>query len=223
MKVKKYINQIIPSLKLHDTLDHALILMEENKVGELTVVSADDELIGLITESFILESSDLSLTIEKVNLSNCLPKGLSGEKHIFEAFSYLSNNQLTIVPVIDASHKYLGCISIHDLVPVFDQISSFKELGGILVLGMKAISYSLSDIARIVETNNAKILSTSILNNEESEGDIKVVVKLNQTRVNSIVASFERHDYQILEKYSIDQETDPQFDNLGNLFNYLDL
>jgi len=223
MRVKNYINQIIPALRLNDSLNSALILMEENKVAELAVINSDDELIGLITESFLLENGDLSQSIEKSNLPAYLPIGLSGEKHVFEAFSYLSKNQLTIVPIIDSARKYLGCVSVHDLIPVFDQISSFNEAGGIIVLGVKAVGYSVSDIARIVETNNAKVLSTSVLTDESNLDDIKVVVKINQAHINSIVASFERYDYQILEKYSSEEETDPQFDNLGNFFNYLDL
>ncbi len=223
MKLKNYINQIIPALRLKDSLNSALILMEENKVAELPVINAEEELIGLITESFLLENVDLSQTVEESNLPAYLPKGLSGDKHVFEAFSYLSSNQLTIVPIIDASRKYMGCVSVHDLIPVFDKISSFDETGGIIVLGAKAASYSLSDIARIVETNNAKVLSTFILSNDSNPDNIKVVVKINQSHVNNIVASFERYDYQILEKYSSEEEVDPQHDNLGNFFNYLDL
>ena len=60
MKIKNYINQIIPVLRLNDSLNSALILMEENKVAELAVINSDEELIGLITESFLLENVDLS-------------------------------------------------------------------------------------------------------------------------------------------------------------------
>ena len=140
-----------------------------------------------------------------------------------KAFSYLSNNQLTIVPVIDASRKYEGCVSVFDLVPVFEKIIVGNEIGGTIVLGVKSAAYSLSDIARIVETNNAKVLSSFILTDESNLDDLKVVVKINQTHLNSIVASFERYEYQIIEKYSSDEEVDPQYDNLGNFFNYLDL
>ena len=223
MKVKNYINQIIPALRLNDTLNNALILMEENKIAELSVINSEDELIGLITESFLLENGDLSQSIKESNLPAFLPIGLSGERHVFEAFSYLNKNQLTIVPIIDASRKYLGCISVHDLIPVFDKITSFSETGGIIVLGVKSANYSLSDIARIVETNNAKVLSTFIIGNDTDINEIKVVVKINQSHINNIVASFERYEYQIIEKYSSEEEVDPQYDNLGNFFNYLDL
>lgn len=223
MKVKEYINQIIPALKLHDTLDEALILMEEHKIAELPIINLEDELVGLITETFLLETSDLSQTIEQTNLPKYLPNGLLGDKHVFDTFSYLSTNQLTIVPVIDASHKYLGSISIHDLIPVFGKISSFNDPGGIVVLGMKTTNYSLSDIARIVETNNAKVLSSFILSDELNPENMRVVVKVSVTRINRIIASFERYDYKIIEKYSAESEEDPHYDNLGNFLNYLDL
>ena len=223
MKVKDYINQIIPALRLDDSLEKALVLIEENKIGELPVINSEDELIGLITESFILEKHDFSISIEESKLPVYLPKGLKGDSHVFEAFSYLSNNQLTIVPVIDAARKYQGCISVFDLIPVFEKIIVANEIGGTIVLGVKSASYSLSDIARIVETNNAKVLSSFIITDESNADELKVVVKINQTHINSVVASFERYDYQIIEKYSSDEEVDPQFDNLGNFFNYLDL
>ena len=223
MKVKDYINQIIPALKLDDSLEKALVLIEENKVSELPIINSEDELIGLITESFILEQHDFSISIKESKIPTYLPKGLWAEKHIFEAFSYLSNNQLTIIPVIDASRKYLGCISVFDLIPVFEKITVAKEIGGIIVLGVKAANYSLSDIARIVEANHAKVLSSFIIAEETNLEDLKVVIKINQTHINRIVASFERYDYPIMEKYSDDEEVDPQYDNLGNFFNYLDL
>ena len=68
--------------------------------------------------------------------------------------------------------------------------------GGIIVLEMNAHDYSLAQIARIVEDNDAKIMSshvTSIANSIK----IEVTLKINQTDLTSIIRSFMRFDYNI--------------------------
>ena len=68
--------------------------------------------------------------------------------------------------------------------------------GGVIVLELNANDYSLAQIARIVEDNDAKILSshvTSIPNSFKME----VTLKINQTDLTSIIQSFQRFDYTI--------------------------
>ena len=68
--------------------------------------------------------------------------------------------------------------------------------GAVIVLEMNAHDYSMAQIARIVEDNDAKILSshvTSISNTFK----IEVTLTINQNDLTSIIRSFMRFDYTI--------------------------
>ena len=66
----------------------------------------------------------------------------------------------------------------------------------------------MSEIARIIESNNAKILSSYITSESEMEY-IEVTIKLNKINITSIVKDFERFNYIISASYNkIDQNID---------------
>ena len=68
--------------------------------------------------------------------------------------------------------------------------------GAVIVLEMNAHDYSLAQIARIVEDNDAKILSSHVTSLANSF-KIEVTLKINQTDMSSIIRSFMRFDYTI--------------------------
>jgi acetoin utilization protein AcuB len=69
-------------------------------------------------------------------------------------------------------------------------INSINEPGGILVLEMNQHDYTLTQIARIVEENNAKILSSFITSLPEST-QIEVTLKINTTDLDRIIQTFQ--------------------------------
>ncbi|NBN98586.1 MAG: CBS domain-containing protein, partial [Flavobacteriia bacterium] len=58
----------------------------------------------------------------------------------------------------------------------------------------------LSQIAQIVESNGARILSSFITSIHDST-KMEVTLKINTTSLNAILRTFERYDYQIKETY----------------------
>jgi len=68
--------------------------------------------------------------------------------------------------------------------------------GSVIVLEMNANDYSLAHIARIVEDNDAKILSSHVTSVPNSF-KIEVTLRINQTDLTSIIQSFQRFDYTI--------------------------
>jgi hypothetical protein len=68
--------------------------------------------------------------------------------------------------------------------------------GGVIVLELNTNDYSLAQIARIVEDNDAKILSSHVASVANSF-KIEVTLKINQTDLTSILQSFQRFDYTI--------------------------
>jgi hypothetical protein len=75
-----------------------------------------------------------------------------------------------------------------------------KEPGGVIVLEINAIDYSLSEIAQIVEGNDAKILSFFIHQEVESN-QMHVTLKINVIDLSAIIQTFVRYDYNIKAVY----------------------
>ena len=78
------------------------------------------------------------------------------------------------------------------------------------------------EIAQIVESNDAKILSSYIMSSVDST-TIEVTLKINKIELDSIIRTFERYDYTIKASFQKSgNDTDLQF-RYDALMNYLNL
>ena len=75
------------------------------------------------------------------------------------------------------------------------------EPGGIIVLEMSANDYMLSDIAGIVEEDDAKILSLTMESDPESTKLI-VSIKVSKVDISAILQTFNRFNYNIVASFS---------------------
>ena len=69
-----------------------------------------------------------------------------------------------------------------------------------IVLELNAIDYSLSQIAQIVESNDAKILSFYVSPEADSKR-MTVTLKINVVDLSAIIQTFVRYDYNIIAVY----------------------
>ena len=65
----------------------------------------------------------------------------------------------------------------------------------------------MSEIAQIIESNDAKILSSFISTPRNNE-TMNVTIKVNKTDLAAIVQTFERYNYNISAIYSSNNELD---------------
>ncbi len=213
-------HNIIP-LRTSDTGAEALGIMNDFYVRHLPIVN-DKQLLGLISEDDILEH-DIEEAVGSYQLSMTKPY-VKDTDHLYDVLKIISEYKLTVVPVIDSESNYKGLISQDDLVRYFANTGSFTEPGSIIVLEMHRRDYSLAEISRIVEEESAAILSTFITSSLENER-IDVTVKINKQdfKLQRIIASFERYEYNIKASF---QEAD-YFDGLqeryDSLMNYLNV
>ena len=92
--------------------------------------------------------------------------------------------------------------------------------GGILVLEVSQSDYSMAQIGQIVESNNAKILSSTILSNPAST-NLDVTLKINQEDLTAIIRTFERYDYVVKAEYQNGMGSDDLKWRYDALMNYL--
>lgn len=98
-----------------------------------------------------------------------------------------------------------------------------QEESCVIQLEMGAYDYSLSEIARIVEENDAKILGLTVDDNPEDPGRIVVTLLLNQPECAAIVKSFERYNYNIVGVFSSPDENLDLLDRYSLLMRYMNI
>ena len=220
MKAIELISEDIPPLTHTDTGEKALRWMDEFKVTHLPDLK-NGNFVGVISESDILDKMDVEDTLDK--LFDHLPRPYVNENsHIYEVLAKISEHKLSVLPILDNNEKYLGCTSIHNLITKIANTGSIKESGGIIVLEVNAVDYSMAQIAQIVESNNAKILSSYIMSPSDSN-KLEVTLKINQIELDRIIRTFERYDYTIkasFQKSSGDEDVQFRYDALMNYLNF---
>ncbi|MBX7182391.1 MAG: CBS domain-containing protein [Bacteroidia bacterium] len=195
MFAKELISHVIPSLKPGDHGLMALGWMEEFKVSHLPMVDRG-EYLGMISDSDIIDLNEPEEAIGTAH-SNLSKPSVQDDQHIYEVMKVISEQKLTVIPVLDSGNRYLGLISLADLIQKICQLVAVNEPGGIIVLEMNQNDYSLSQIAQIVEGNDTRILSCFVSASTDTT-KLEVTLKLNRTEISGVLQTFERYNYKIL-------------------------
>lgn len=221
MIAEELINHMIPPLKVTDDAHKAIVWMEEFRCSFLPVVD-EGLLLGFISEEIIMESNDIEKTVGSFMLvgKDCT---VSLESHFFDILRVAGEHKLNMVAVLGEQNTYAGIITVQDVMASFAQSASVQMPGGILVLSMDLIDYSLAEISRYVEENNAKIISSTMVEDVLDKGKIKLTLKINQLDLSRIVATLERFGYRVIGRYQEDARDDDSKERLDMLMKYLNM
>jgi CBS domain-containing protein len=212
-------NSIIP-LKTSDTGSYAISYMEECKVSHLPIVN-NVEFLGLISDNDINNTGNLKEPIGNHKLS-LVSAFVYEHQHIYEIIKIAVSLKLSLVPVLNDKNKYLGIITLNDLLQSISKILVIQNPGGIIVLELNNNDYYLTEIAQIVESNDAKILSLYITPHSDST-KLEVTIKINKIDIYPILQTFYRYNYIVKASYSESNYLDSLQDRFDSLINYLNI
>ena len=97
------------------------------------------------------------------------------------------------------------------------------EASCVIQLEMGAYDYSLSEIARIVEDEDAKILGLAVDPIPEEPGRLLVSLLVNKADCSGIIQSFYRYNYNIANTFSAPEENQDLYDRYSLLMRYLNV
>jgi signal-transduction protein with cAMP-binding, CBS, and nucleotidyltransferase domain len=220
MYARELISEDIPPLKTSDTGERALAWMDEFRVSHLPIVNNVD-FLGLISESDILDfnSSNEPIGGHSLNLSRPY---VFDYQHTYDVLKVMSSLKLSVIPVLNDKEQYLGLVHLSTLLQHFAEMASMKESGGLLVLELNLHDYSLSEIARIVESNDAKILSSYISSHIDST-KLEVTIKINRTDLSAIIQTFNRYNYTIKASFHQSEYVDDLKDRFDSFMSFLNI
>ncbi len=214
MFAKQFISNEIFPLKKLDSAESAMLFMEDWLVKELPVVEGA-KVLGMVKKSMLFDNE--SKRIDQLMDINTKPYVVNEFTHLFELMKQMNQFELNSLAVIGSDQQYLGVVCAKDLSNYSFAHSALVQDGSVLVLEVSAIHYSLAEISRICESNDAKIIHLMIENLKDENNTLLVSIKLNKQYLTHVIASLERFSYKIVYTNS---PTDPN-NSLDDRYNWL--
>lgn len=220
MFTAEIINNNIPRLQLQDTVSKALQLVIDFRVTHLPVIS-EEKFLGLISEEDLLDVEDDRLSIEVLQ-EYFIHNSVRENVHFLNAVNFSIQHDTNIVPVVNEVSIFKGVITRTDLLRTLGNFAGANEIGGIIVLQMNRSQFAISEISRIVESHDSTLFHLNTTTHPDN-GQLTVTLHLNKREVASIVATFERYDYDVIHSYGTEKFENDIETNYRHLMNYLDI
>jgi CBS domain-containing protein len=203
MLAKDFITKGFPALKSSDTSEYALSVMGELKIRHLPVVSGG-EYVGLLSEEELLGVSDRSAPIPEPLL---FAPSIGELSHLHVILERMAGYHLSVLPVLSLKGKYMGVILRYKMLDVLADLCNAESSGSVVVLELQPLDYALSDIARIIEANNAHVLNL-LLNTDKDTGRLTLMIKIDLEDATPVIRSFERFNYTVLYHFMEREQVD---------------
>ena len=195
--------------------------MYEFKTAHLPLVDKG-RYLGLITEDDIMDFNHPDEPLSNYQRQLYHPM-VRDTDHLYDVMKVAAGLQSTLLPVVDADMQYVGLITVQSILRWFAAMRGISEEGGVITIKLPGLKdYTLSDVARLVESNNAQILSSSLRNVPET-GELQLTIKVNVTEIQHIVATLQRFEYDVEAHYHESESNEDVQDRYDALMNYLNI
>lgn len=217
---KDLLSEFIHPLSPADTGVTALHWFDEYKLTHLPVVE-NRLLKGILSEEDVYNNNSFE---EPVNTFIQQLKNISVNQsgHFYDVINLFSHNKLTLLPVTDDNNVYTGSIIWQDLISHIADLVGASEQGGIIVLELNEKDVSISDISRIVESNNFRIINLYTTYLPESTL-CEVTLKINSMDIQPVLQSLYRFNYTVKASYFASDYFEGLRERYNNLMNYLNI
>lgn len=192
--------------------------MDRNKTRHLPLIKSKAFLT--VVDEDTLRSTQPGTTLAELTKSG-VRVFVRSQDHMLEAAKKMSNEGLTIIPVLDEDDTYMGVITLEKL---YDEIISTYDLsseGSLLVLEVPQQDFYLSEIIRILEMEKVHIFS--VLVSTTNYPEIEITLKTDIKDINSIIQTLERYSYKVKAYYEDDNYSHQLKDRYESLMSYLNV
>jgi len=216
--VENIIESSLFPLKSSDSVDFALETMLSLQISALPVVD-NEQIIGFIESSSLIGLNPK--TKIKGILKNNLGWIINEQHHYSEALKQFSEFKADCLAVVDAENKFKGIVSKSSLINFIAQSYTLSAEGSVICLEMVARNYSLNELNRIIENEDAKILGVNIFNIPDSSR-IMINIKLNTVFTDRIILSLQRFGYEITATFYNNHDISDSDNRYKSLLKYLE-
>lgn len=216
------INQIISlnqvSLGSNPSYIELYEAFEPDMIKAIPLLHDGGEFFGLVYKSDFLKADSTDFDLSDV-LSHHY---LYDHYHILETLREFLKVEKQVLPVVDTENYFLGFCYLSEVQYHFTRTISLVEGTSMLVIETTWQNYSLVDIGRIVESNQAKILNLYVSSHPDTN-HIEVTLVLNVNDINDIIATFNRFDYYVTYSTAAMEQDDILKERYDSLMHFLDI
>jgi acetoin utilization protein AcuB len=220
MITKELLSETIAPLNPSDSAAFALGIMDDFKISHLPIVQ-NLTFMGLISDTDIYNFNKFDEPVVNHNLS-LGQVNVTEHQHIYDAIKIFSTLSLSVLPVVTENNQYLGIITQSDLIKHLAGIFAINNPGGVIILEINEKDYYLTEIAKIVESSDAKVLSLSITSFPDST-KLEVTLKLNRMDIEPVLQTFNRYNYSVKASFSENLNLESLKDRFDSLMKYLNV
>ncbi|WP_297984732.1 CBS domain-containing protein [uncultured Chryseobacterium sp.] len=216
MFIRDYISKDYPAFNHMDSIEEASDIAKEFGYSHI-FIKKKGVYVGALSQSFLEESPEGTLGSLEIHYEKF---AILEDGNVLDTVKLFHIFNANVVPVIGKTEKYLGYISCDDIFSEFSKYPLFSENGAILTIQTSTKHYSFTEIAKIVETNNAKMYGIYI--SAVNEDNIHITMKISSENLSSIDETFERYGYNVVHKHYDDEKEDLLKDRFGFFQKYLE-
>lgn len=151
------------TIKRGSTVQDALNMMHEYKIGGIPVVDDDRNLVGIVTNRDLRFERDLTKVIDEVMTKENLVV-TSQSTNLEEAADILQNHKIEKLPVVDKNGKLVGLVTYKDITKAKDKPNAAKDALGRLrvAAGIGVTKDSMERARALVEAGvDALVIDTA--------------------------------------------------------------
>lgn len=211
MLAAELIDPMLPALKLTDTVGEALEWMQEHRIGQM-VLTEQTEYKGLLSEDLLMDVADEDRPLTDVMRLFEQVYAVDNQ-HSLELLTLALEHRLEVIAILNEDREFMGTVSVNELLKNFARELGIAEQGAILILTIDERDYSLTEISRLIESNNVKIIGSYFSSAAYGMPDrSRLTLKLNRRDIGPVVSTLERFGYNVESAFantpieSIDQE-----------------
>jgi acetoin utilization protein AcuB len=216
----QYIITDVEPLNPKQTVEDALKRLEGLHFDMLPLI--DNNKLNNYISFENLEGLSPKSYLSKVPLFTTVLPYVTPHQHIINVLSQLKTLNLSLLAVLDDENNYVGILKTKDIVKALSLSLSVKAKGSIIVIRLKPQDFSLSDIVRIIEYGDAKVLGFFTFEIENSE-ELELHLKLSTTFLRNILATLERYEYNVVQYYNREDANDDNDWRYEHLMKFIDL
>ncbi|MGB2528391.1 CBS domain-containing protein [Flagellimonas sp. SN16] len=200
MQIQSQIINTVPVFEVSETLKEVIRFFEETTFSHVAVTENGVYLGLLSANDLACFEPEKKIDAFRFDLESFF---VTKETSWLDVLEMFSRNEANILPVLDENQTIIGYYDLEDVVSLFIDTPFFSEPGAILVVATGIKDYSFSEIAQIVESNNARLLGAFIT---DSQNDVvQITLKIGAQGLNEVAQTFRRYNYTIVFGNSDDQ------------------
>lgn len=206
MLIEEIMIKNVITLSPSDTVEDALQTMRHNKIRHLPIVTAEGEMVGIISDRDLKEIVPSSISeikdhsIYTIKLAEIMTTNLIiGHPMDFveEAAVIFYDNKIGALPII-SNNKLVGIITETDLLYKYIELTGAHQPGSQIEVRVPNVPGILFEVSKVFHEQKTNVLSVLVYPDKESDATKILVIRINSMNPLSIIQGLKDSGFEVL-------------------------